>query len=93
MAITIAGVRFEYVDYDQRGDTLFLSVEAPNDRIPEDGYETPEGHFVVFDDSGALVSIEFLSPRWLLERHGELRLTLPEHATVANAGDLAPALT
>jgi len=28
----------------------------------------------------------------LLERDGELRLTLPEHATVAGASDLAPAL-
>src|SRR5262249_18389337 len=77
MAITLAGVCFEYVVYDERGDTLFLSVEPPNESLPEEGYETPEGHFVVFDDNGALVSIEYLNPRWLLERDGELRLTLP----------------
>ncbi len=93
MAITIAGTRFDYIDYDERGDTLFLSVAAPNPEIPEEGYETPEGHSVVFDDNGALVSIEFISPRWLLERDGELRLTLPAHSTVASANDLAPALT
>jgi len=92
MAITVAGTRFEYVVYDERGDTLFLSVEAPNADLPEEGYETPEGHSVVFADSGALVSIEFINPRWLLERDGELRLTLPTRSTVASARELAPAL-
>ncbi len=92
MAIIIAGTRFDYIDYDERGDTLFLSIAAPHSDIPEDGYETPEGHLVVFDDSGALVSIEFISPRRLLERDGELRLTFPSRSTVASASDLAPAL-
>jgi uncharacterized protein YuzE len=90
MAIVLVGIHFDYVDYDERGDTLFVSVEAPNSGLPEEGYETPEGHSIVLDDSGSIVSIELISPRRLLERHGEVRITLPAGPIVATRRDLAP---
>lgn len=92
MAIMIADIRFEYVDYDERGDTLFLGVRGPSDRLPDDSYDTPEGHFVELDKAGSIVAIELMSPRWLLERDGELQLTLRERPTVACSRELARAL-
>jgi hypothetical protein len=34
MTITIAGIAFDYPDYDERGDSLFLHVGPPNGRSP-----------------------------------------------------------
>jgi uncharacterized protein YuzE len=92
MAVTIADIRFEYHDYDKRGDTLFLSVAPPKRQRPGRAYETPEGHVVEYDEHGAVVSIELLNTRWLLERDGELRVTLPEHRAIADSHELAAAL-
>jgi uncharacterized protein YuzE len=93
MAITIAGIRFDYHDYDKRGDILFLSVNAPQEGSPDFAYETPEGHVVEYDKQGTMVSIELLNARWLLERDGELRVTLPERPAIANSRELKEALT
>jgi hypothetical protein len=43
MAVTITGIRFDFHDYDERGDTLFLSVRRPNlaDAEPAETYDTP----------------------------------------------------
>jgi uncharacterized protein YuzE len=92
MAITIAGTRFNYHDYDERGDTLFLSVEKPTAKEPNGAFETLEGHTVEYDERGALFAIEFLNVRWLLERDGELRVTLPEQPARATPQQLEPLL-
>jgi uncharacterized protein YuzE len=92
MSVTIADIRFDYHDYDARGDTLFLSVKAPGGQVPCDAYETPEGHIVEFDDNGAVISIELLNARWLIARDGELRLTFPEHRAVADSHELEAVL-
>lgn len=92
MAVTIAGTRFDFHDYDERGDTLFLSVERPDARAPERSFETAEGHVVEYDAEGALISIELLNVRWLLKRDGELRVTLPEQPAVAGGDELEAVL-
>lgn len=91
MAITIAGINFNYHDYDPRGDTLFLSIDGPLEQLA-DAHETPEGHTAEYDANGALVAIEFLNARGLLERDGELRVTLPEQPAVASRDDLESVL-
>jgi uncharacterized protein YuzE len=92
MPVTIADITFDYHDYDKRGDTLFLGVNGPSDHLPEDTCDTPEGHFVELDESGSVMAIELMNPRWLLERDGVLRITLPERPTVACSSELAEAL-
>jgi uncharacterized protein YuzE len=92
MAITIADITFEYHVYDERGDTLFLGVKGPSYRLPDDTYDTPEGHFVELDEQGSLVAIEFMCPRRLLERDGHLTLTLEDRPAVDCTSDLAPLL-
>lgn len=92
MAVTIAGIRFDYHDYDERGDTLFLSVATPGRWPPDRVHETPEGHVVEYDEQGKVTSIELLNARWLLERDGELRVTLPERPAVADQHELEAVL-
>jgi hypothetical protein len=46
MAVTIADIHFSYHVYDRRADTLFLSVDGPRRTIPEEVFDTPEGHIV-----------------------------------------------
>jgi uncharacterized protein YuzE len=75
MSLTIAGIEFDYHDYDERGDTLYLHVGAP--REPARAVETPEGHTVEYDGLGAVVGLELLNVRWALERQGTLTLTWP----------------
>lgn len=85
MAIEIAGVSFHYYDYDERGDTLHLSTCLPRDEAPAKALETPEGHVVEYDESGAVVALELLNVRWALQREGEVRLTCPEEHHVSSA--------
>ena len=92
MTITIAGIEFKYFDYDERGDTLFLGVDGPSVEFPEGTYDTPEGHFVELDRNGTVVAIELMCPRLLLERDGELRLTLREQAAASCTRELKPLL-
>jgi YD repeat-containing protein len=90
MSITIAGAEFDGVEYDARGDVLYLSVGAP--REPARTLETSEGHAVDYDEAGRVVGMVLLNVRWTLDRKGELHVTLPEHAVVAERQDLEPAL-
>lgn len=85
MIVEVAGTRFDYHDYDARGDTLFLSVGGPRRDPPAEAYETAEGHVVECDSSGRLVAVELMNVRWTLERDGELTVTWPEKHHVSSA--------
>lgn len=92
MTIAIAGSEFDGVEYDARGDVLYLSVSAGAPREPARTLETVEGHAVDYDEDGRVVGMVLLNVRWTLEREGELRITLPEHAAVADRRELELAL-
>lgn len=77
MTLTIAGIEFSHHDYDERGDTLYLSVGELRRQPPAAALETLEGHTVEYDEHGAVVAVELLNVRWTLERAGELTLTWP----------------
>ncbi len=62
MMITIAGIDFDYLDYDDRGDVLFLHVGKPTEP-PAKAFETPEGHTVEYDEHGAVVGLELMGVR------------------------------
>jgi uncharacterized protein YuzE len=89
MTITIAGIDFDYRDYDERSDVLYLHVGPPKDP-PAKTVETPEGHTVEYDEHGAIVGLELMGVRGALERDGNLQLTWPPAHLAASA--LAPAL-
>jgi len=49
--IIVIGIVFDYHDFDERGDTLYLHVGPPSE--PVRAIETPEGHAVECDDRDA----------------------------------------
>jgi uncharacterized protein YuzE len=89
MTVTIGGITFDRVEYDAEGDVLYLHVGDPSDAVEFD--ETPEGHAVRFDRNGNVVGLTLVRPKRLLQRDGELRVTLPVPSQVP-AEQLAEAL-
>jgi uncharacterized protein YuzE len=89
MTITIAGIVFDYHDYDERGDVLYLHVGEPEDP-PARALETPEGHTVEYDKDGEIVGLELTGVRGALEREGDVQLTWPPAHLAAST--LGPAL-
>jgi uncharacterized protein YuzE len=81
MTITIAGIPFDHHHYDERGDVLYLNVGEP--RPAARGLETPDGHAIHYDESGAVIGITLLNVLHTLEREGQITLSLPtEHLAV-----------
>lgn len=88
-AVRIAGVDFDNVEYDSRGDVLYLHVGRPESAVEFDG--TVEGDGARFGPDGSLVGLTILNARARFqEQGGKIELTLPEHRIVA--GDLADLL-
>ena len=84
MTITIAGIDFDYQDYDERSDVLFLHVGKPMEP-PAKAFETAEGHTVEYDEHGAVVGLELMGVRRAVESGGELQLTWPPAQVAARA--------
>ena len=63
--------------------TLYLHIGHP--RAAADSEQTPEGHVLRFDAAGKVIGLTIISAKWLLERDGELIVTLPEQVRVAPA--------
>ncbi len=89
MSITIAGTTFEHHHYDQRGDVLYLGV-AHHEGAPASASSTPEGHNIEYDAAGRVVGMTLTNVSWLLDRDGEITITLP--AGHVSSADLAQAL-
>lgn len=88
MTVQIAGIEFDDVVYDRGADVLYLSVGEP---LPASDFDaSPEGHYLRFDDKGALVGITIVNARRIFEREGSIPITLPEHQVEAT--DLGPVL-
>ncbi len=87
MTITIGTLSFDHVEYDADADVLYLSVGEP--RLPAESFGTPEGHNIRYDEAGAVIGITLVNAKWLLERDGEIGLTIPSRVPAA---DLALAL-
>ena len=89
MTTTIADIEFDRSDYDADADVLYLHVGDPLRAVDHD--ETPEGHAARFDRDGELVGLTLVRPKRLLERSGELHITIPVPIVVPTA-ELAPVL-
>lgn len=87
--IRIGPVVFDHADYDAENDVLYLHVGEPQEA---EGEETPEGHVLCYaPGSQHIVGLTVLGAQRILDREGELRVTIPE-SVKASADDLAPAL-
>ncbi len=86
MTITIAGIDFDYRDYDERSDVLYLHVGPPNGPAAKT-LETPEGHTVEYNEHDAIIGLELMGVRDTLERNEET----PTHlATRTSRGKRSP---
>jgi len=89
MTIRIGRYEFDHVSYDSSGDVLYLHRGEP---VPAaDTFGTPEGHAVRFDADGDVIGITVVNAKWLVERDGQITITIPERIETS-ALDLAPAL-
>lgn len=87
--IKIGPVIFDHADYDTENDVLYLHVGEPQQA---EGEETPEGHVLRYAlGSQQIVGLTVLGAQRILDREGELRVTIPE-SVKASADELAPAL-
>lgn len=83
MTVKIGHLSFDHNRYDELGDVLYLHVGEL--QAAADGDETPEGHALRFDADGNVIGLTIINARWLLERDGEILVTLPEQVHVASA--------
>lgn len=89
VSIKIGPLVFDHADYDAANDVLYLHVGEPREA---EGEETPEGHVLRYAaGSQQIVGLTVLGAQRILDRDGELRVTIPEPVK-ASADDLAPAL-
>jgi len=87
--IRIGPIAFDHADYDAENDVLYLHIGEPQEG---EGEETPEGHVLRFaPGTQRIVGLTVLGAKRILDRDGELRVTIPE-SVKASADDLAPAL-
>jgi uncharacterized protein YuzE len=83
MTVKIGRLSFDNNSYDEQGDVLYLHVGER--QAAADGEETPEGRALRFDADGNVIGLTIINARWLLERDGEILVTLPEQVHVASA--------
>jgi uncharacterized protein YuzE len=76
MIVTVAGIEFDHVVYDRDVDVLYLQV-GPPPRAAADFDASPEGHYLRYDEHGALMGITIVNARRILEREGTVTITLP----------------
>lgn len=82
--VKIGQLAFDHADYDADGDVLYLHVGAPTEA---EGEETPEGHVLRFEPgTQRIVGLTVINARWLLDRDGFVRVTVPE--TVAASAQI-----
>ena len=84
MSVTIGDLIFDDVEYDAAGDVLYLSVGQP--RAAEDALGTPEGHAVRYGPNDQIIGVTLINVKRLLERDGEVRITIPERLRVEGRG-------
>ena len=82
---------FDRAVYDDERDVLYLHRGDPSIAVQFDA--SPEGHALRFDEQGKLVGVTVVNARWLLERDGVIRVTVPVPSRERLEGDLAALLS
>jgi uncharacterized protein YuzE len=83
MTVKIGNLTFDNSTYDEQGDVLYL--HAGERQAAADSEETPEGHVLRFDANGSIIGLTIINARWLLDRDGEITVTLPEQVHLESA--------
>ncbi len=88
--IHLSTYAFNNVDYDAEGDVLYMSIGEPQPAA--DTIETPEGHAIRFDDAHEVIGVTIINAKWWLEKDGDIKVTLPATAAVADRREVEAAL-
>ena len=80
MGITIDGITFDQVAYDEDADVLYLHVGDPS--TATDFAESVEGHAIRLGASGRVVGLTLLRPRYHLEKGDRVTVTVPASARI-----------
>jgi len=83
MTVKIGHLSFDNATYDEQGDVLYLHVGER--QAAADSEETPEGHVLRFDSDGRVIGLTIINAKWLLDRDGEIAVTLPEQVHVKSS--------
>ena len=75
MSLRAGRYTFSHVTYDPPSDVLYAAIGRPR---PGRREETPESHYLRFDDRGRFAGIILMNPRRQLEQEGGVFLSLPE---------------
>ncbi len=76
MTITIGSSTFDNILYDADVNVLYLHIGDPSTAVEFD--ESPEGYALRFDAGGRLVGVTIVNAKSLIDREGEIAITLPE---------------
>ena len=90
MTVHVGPYEFDHVSYDKIGDVLYL--QRGQEQPATETFATPEGHAVRLDARGEVIGITIVNAKWLLERDGGLKVTVPG-LMETDPSDLARALT
>ncbi len=75
----IGGWEFDHSKYDPDADILYLSMGSPREGY---GEETPEGHFLRFDEDGEFCGVTIIDAQHLMRTDGQIVITLPRREQV-----------
>jgi uncharacterized protein YuzE len=89
MTFHVGPYEFDHVSYDSDGDVLYL--RRGEQQTAGDTFGTPEGHGVRLDEGGEVIGITIVNAKWLVERDGKIKITVP-NLLETDAADLAAAL-
>ncbi len=78
MSVRIGDWEFDHNFYDADADVYYLSIGEPREGY---GEETPEGHFLRFDESGQFCGVTLIDAQYLGSSAG-LFVTVPSRERV-----------
>jgi uncharacterized protein YuzE len=90
MRIKIDDLVFDRAKYDADGDVLYLGRGSSNAAV--DTAQTPEGHGIRYGSGGQVIGVTIVNAKWLLDRDGYLKITVP-HEVRVQPDELAAALS
>jgi uncharacterized protein YuzE len=95
MIVRLGTLEFDDVSYDADGDVLYLSDGKPV--AAKETIASPEGHAIRFGKGEKIIGITIVNAKWLVERDGQITVTIPTTASAperleTSGADLAAAL-
>jgi hypothetical protein len=83
MSLRAGPFTFSHVTYDAPSDVIYAAIDEPRGGRRE---QTPEAHYLRFDDRDHFSGMILMSPREQLEREGGVYVSLPSGERVRVQG-------